>query len=83
MREKMAPEFPTPLEVNFSSAVLSTGRTRNPKLLTFVDRFAAGLPDRFFSNQKYQFGQILEGLRWENVEIFYGHLKYFTDIADI
>jgi hypothetical protein len=28
------------------------------------------LPDGFFSNQKSQFGQILEGLRWENVDIF-------------
>jgi hypothetical protein len=25
----------------------------------------------------------LEGLRWENVDIFYGHLGYFTDIWDI
>jgi hypothetical protein len=32
--------------------------------------FATGLPDVFFSNQKFQFGQILEGLRWENVDIF-------------
>jgi hypothetical protein len=30
----------------------------------------AGLPDGFFSNQKSQFGKILEGLRWENVDIF-------------
>jgi hypothetical protein len=29
-----------------------------------------GLPDGFFSNQKSKFGQILEGLRWENVDIF-------------
>jgi hypothetical protein len=41
------------------------------------------LPDGFFSNQKFQFGQILEGLRWENVDIFYGQLEYFTDIWDI
>jgi hypothetical protein len=41
------------------------------------------LPDGFFSNQKSQFGKILEGLRWENVDIFYGHLEYFTDIWDI
>jgi hypothetical protein len=27
----------------------------------------AGLPDGFFLNQKSKFGQILEGLRWENV----------------
>jgi hypothetical protein len=43
---------------------------------------AAGLPDCFFSNQKSQFGSILEGPRLENVYIFYGHLKYFTDIWD-
>jgi hypothetical protein len=42
----------------------------------------AGLPDGLFSKQKSQFGQILEGLRWESVgiflplEIFYGHLGY-------
>jgi hypothetical protein len=30
----------------------------------------AGLPDGFFSNQKSKFGQILEGLRWENVRTF-------------
>jgi hypothetical protein len=42
-----------------------------------------GLPDGFFSNQKSQFGKILEGLRWENVNIFYGHLEYFTNFWDI
>jgi hypothetical protein len=44
----------------------------------------AGLPDGLFSNQKYQFGLILEGLRMENVDIyigiFYGHLGYFMTI---
>jgi hypothetical protein len=25
----------------------------------------------------------LEGLKWENVDIFYGHLKYFKDVLDI
>jgi hypothetical protein len=45
--------------------------------------FAPGLPDGFFSNQKYKFGQILEGLRWGNVDILLGHLKYYTDIWDI
>jgi hypothetical protein len=29
-----------------------------------------GLRDGFFSNEKSKFGQILEGLRWENVDIF-------------
>jgi hypothetical protein len=39
-----------------------------------------GLPDGFFSNQKFQFGLILEGPRLENVNIINGHLEYFTDI---
>jgi hypothetical protein len=46
-------------------------------------RSRSGLPDGFFSNPKSQFGKILEGLRLENVDIFYGHLKHFTDIWDI
>jgi hypothetical protein len=25
----------------------------------------------------------LKGLKWENVDIFYGHLKYFKDVLDI
>jgi hypothetical protein len=33
-----------------------------------------------FSNPKSQFGQIMEGLRLEDVEIFYGHLEYFRAI---
>jgi hypothetical protein len=41
-----------------------------------------GLPDGLFSNQKSQFGQILEGLRLENVDLSYAHLGYFTDISD-
>jgi hypothetical protein len=43
----------------------------------------SGLPDGLFSNQKSQFGKILEDLRLENVDVFYGHLKYFIDIRDI
>jgi hypothetical protein len=43
----------------------------------------SGLPDGFFSNQKSQFGQILEGHRLEIVDIFYGHFEYFTDIWDV
>jgi hypothetical protein len=39
-----------------------------------------GLPDGLFSNQKYQFGYIFEGLRMENAGIFYGHLEYFLVI---
>jgi hypothetical protein len=36
----------------------------------------------FFSNQKSQFGWILEGVavKVEEVGIFYGHLVYFTVI---
>jgi hypothetical protein len=41
----------------------------------------AGLPDGSFSNQKSQFGSILEGLSLENVDIFYGHWKYFTGLG--
>jgi hypothetical protein len=36
------------------------------------------LPDGLFSNQKYKFGKILEGLAMEDVGIFYGHLVHFT-----
>jgi hypothetical protein len=41
-----------------------------------------GLPDGIFSNQKSQFGQILEGIGFENVDIFNGHLVCFTDNWD-
>jgi hypothetical protein len=40
----------------------------------------SGLPDGIFSNQKSQFGDFLEGLRIENVGMFYGHLEYITAI---
>jgi hypothetical protein len=36
------------------------------------------LPDGIFSNQKSQFGKILEGLAMEGVGIFYGQSVYFT-----
>jgi hypothetical protein len=39
-----------------------------------------GLPDGIFSNQKSQFGQILEGLGMKKDGIFFGHLKYITAI---
>jgi hypothetical protein len=35
----------------------------------------SGLPDGISSNQKSQFGKILEGLGMEKVGIFYGHLE--------
>jgi hypothetical protein len=44
---------------------------------------APGLPDGFFSNQKFQFGKNFQGLRLENVNIFYGHSEYFMDIWNI
>jgi hypothetical protein len=34
----------------------------------------------FLFKPKNLFGRILEGLRLENVDIFYSHLEYFTDI---
>jgi hypothetical protein len=42
--------------------------------------FQPGLPDGLFSNQKFQFGEILECLGMENVGIFYDHLEYFPSI---
>jgi hypothetical protein len=41
-----------------------------------ADVTSAGLPDGLFSNQKYQFGQILECLRFED-------LIYFMAICNI
>jgi hypothetical protein len=38
------------------------------------------LPDGLFSNQKSQFGKMLEDLGMENVCKFYDHLEYFTAI---
>jgi hypothetical protein len=37
----------------------------------------------FLFKPKIQIWQILEGLRWENVDVFEGHLEYFTDVWDI
>jgi hypothetical protein len=42
-------------------------------------KLRAGLPDGLFSNQKSHFGLIFEGLRLENVDIFYGHLEYLRN----
>jgi hypothetical protein len=41
------------------------------------------LPDGLFSNPKSQFGLILECLKLDNVNKFYGHLDYFADLWDI
>jgi hypothetical protein len=45
--------------------------------------FPAGLPDGIFSNQKSQFGLILECLTMKDVGNFYGHSVYFTAISYI
>jgi hypothetical protein len=41
------------------------------------------LPDGLFSNQKLQFGQILDGLAMEDVGTFFGHLVYFMATCQI
>jgi hypothetical protein len=41
------------------------------------------LPDGFFSDQKSQFGHILEDLGMENIVIYSGHLDYFAIIGYI
>jgi hypothetical protein len=43
----------------------------------------AGLPDGLFSNQKSQFGLILEGLAMDNLGIFYDNLVYFKAVENI
>jgi hypothetical protein len=45
------------------------GKTPLPRIRTW-------LPDGIFSNKKSKFGYIFEGLRIENVAIFYAHLEY-------
>jgi hypothetical protein len=37
---------------------------------------SAGLPDVLYSNQKFQLGKNFQGLKLENVDIFYGHLEH-------
>jgi hypothetical protein len=39
---------------------------------------ASELPDGIFPRQTYQFGNILEGLGIENVDILCGHLENFA-----
>jgi hypothetical protein len=43
----------------------------------------SGLPDGFFSDQKYQFGYILEDVGMENVVIYSGHLENFKTVGYI
>jgi hypothetical protein len=45
--------------------------------------FRAWLPDGCFSNEKSQFGSILEGHAEEEIAVFYGHLVYFIAIRYI
>jgi hypothetical protein len=39
-----------------------------------------GLPDGLKTNQQSQLGKKFQGLRLENVGIFYGHLEYFMNV---
>jgi hypothetical protein len=43
-------------------------------------RSGTGLPDGWFSNQKSEFGYILEGLGMKKVGIFYSHFEYIATI---
>jgi hypothetical protein len=49
----------------------------------FAIRLCSGLPDRLLSNQKSQFEKNSQGLRFENIDIFYVHLEYFMAIWNI
>jgi hypothetical protein len=42
-----------------------------------------GLPDGLFSNQKSQFWSTLEGLRMENIVIFYDHMENLRPFGKI
>jgi hypothetical protein len=42
-----------------------------------------GLPDGLLSNQKSISGNFLEGLGIDNIDIFCGHLEYFSTIWHI
>jgi hypothetical protein len=53
-------------------------RTSQFRVTAFSSR--AGLPDGIFSNQKSQFGKILEGLAMELVGLFDSHLVYSSAI---
>jgi hypothetical protein len=46
--------------------------------LMILSHCSPGLSDGTFSNQKSQFGKVLEGLGMEKVCIFCGHLEYIT-----
>jgi hypothetical protein len=67
----------------FFILVVFCGRKKENMIDLIEVDTAAGLPDGLFANQKSQLGYILEGLRSENVDVFYGHMEYFTDIWNI
>jgi hypothetical protein len=67
---------------NFYIYFAKYGR-RSPFANASGKAFSPGLPDVIFSNQKSQFGQILESLAMKVVGKFYGHLVYFTAISYI
>jgi hypothetical protein len=52
-------------------------------LRALLSNLTVWLPDGLFSNQKIPIWEKLQGLRLENVDIFYGHLEYFMDVWDI
>jgi hypothetical protein len=51
--------------------------------IVVVFTYFPGLPDGSFFNQKSHFGENFQGLRLNNVDIFYVRLECFTDIRDI
>jgi hypothetical protein len=53
---------------------------RNKKIMSVSQLMGPGLPDGLFSDQKSQFGYILEGLAMEDFGVFYIHLGYFMAI---
>jgi hypothetical protein len=69
--------FRSHAKLSASSAKPLPSRSKNGR------RSAPGLPDGFFSDQKSQFGYILEDLGMENVIIYSGQLEYFTTIGYI
>jgi hypothetical protein len=50
-------------------------KVESSKFALDMYEFVPGLPDGLFSNQKSQFGQILDGLRMKNAGMFYGHME--------
>jgi hypothetical protein len=71
----MFSSFPSTATLNWATPTGGQNRRHARKSNMAKKWNKAGLPDGFFSNQKFKF----EGLRLENVDIVYGHLEYFTD----